>query len=115
MFDCAVIGGGIVGLATAMELLRRQPGIKLVVLEKESDLPFTKPGATAALSIQGSITSQEVTRRDLRAKAIERWSSSARSTEFLMMFAGRWSSRLETRSCPCSTTCSAGDFENGLT
>jgi L-2-hydroxyglutarate oxidase len=37
MFDCAIIGGGVVGLATAMTLGRRQPDIKLVVLEKESD------------------------------------------------------------------------------
>jgi len=35
----AVIGAGIVGLATAREILRRQPGATLVVLEKES-----KPG-----------------------------------------------------------------------
>jgi len=33
--DIAVIGGGIVGLATARELLQRRPGQRLVVLEKE--------------------------------------------------------------------------------
>jgi L-2-hydroxyglutarate oxidase LhgO len=33
--DIAIIGGGIVGLATARELLRRRPGRRLVVLEKE--------------------------------------------------------------------------------
>jgi L-2-hydroxyglutarate oxidase len=33
--DIAVIGGGIIGLATARELLRRRPGARLVVLEKE--------------------------------------------------------------------------------
>jgi L-2-hydroxyglutarate oxidase len=35
MFDFAVIGGGIVGLSTARALLERQPGARLVVLEKE--------------------------------------------------------------------------------
>ncbi|MDQ4061237.1 MAG: L-2-hydroxyglutarate oxidase [Pseudomonadota bacterium] len=37
-FDFCVIGGGIVGLATAMKLLERRPGASLVVLEKESGL-----------------------------------------------------------------------------
>ena len=35
MYDFCVIGGGIVGLATGMELLRRQPGASLLLLEKE--------------------------------------------------------------------------------
>src|SRR3954468_19579785 len=33
--EIAVIGGGIVGLAAARELLQRRPGTRLVVLEKE--------------------------------------------------------------------------------
>ena len=35
-YDIAIVGGGIVGLATARELLARQPGLKLAVIEKES-------------------------------------------------------------------------------
>lgn len=35
-YDIAIIGGGIVGLATAWKLLETQPGLKLAVLEKES-------------------------------------------------------------------------------
>jgi L-2-hydroxyglutarate oxidase len=35
MYDFAVIGGGIVGLATAREILLRNPGASLVLLEKE--------------------------------------------------------------------------------
>jgi len=34
-FDVAVVGGGIVGLAVARELLARRPGARLAVLEKE--------------------------------------------------------------------------------
>jgi L-2-hydroxyglutarate oxidase len=34
-FDYCVVGAGIVGLAVAMELLRREPGSRVVVLEKE--------------------------------------------------------------------------------
>ena len=38
MYDYAVIGGGIVGVSTAMQLLERRPGSSLVLLEKESAL-----------------------------------------------------------------------------
>lgn len=38
MYDYAVIGGGIVGVSTAMQLLEARPGSSLILLEKESDL-----------------------------------------------------------------------------
>ena len=44
MYDRIVIGGGIVGLATARELLRREPGQRLVVLEKEPGLGAHQTG-----------------------------------------------------------------------
>ena len=36
--DVAVVGGGILGLACAAELLRRRPGCKVVLLEKEAEV-----------------------------------------------------------------------------
>ena len=36
--DFIVIGGGIVGLATALRILEAKPGTKLLLLEKESSL-----------------------------------------------------------------------------
>jgi L-2-hydroxyglutarate oxidase len=38
IYDFCVVGGGIVGLATAMTLLQRRPGASLILLEKESSL-----------------------------------------------------------------------------
>jgi L-2-hydroxyglutarate oxidase len=43
-YDFCVVGGGIVGLATAREILRRRPGASLVLLEKESDLATHQTG-----------------------------------------------------------------------
>jgi L-2-hydroxyglutarate oxidase len=37
-FDLAIVGGGIVGLATSLQALRRWPGTRLLVLEKEPEL-----------------------------------------------------------------------------
>jgi len=42
--DVAVIGGGIVGLATAHRLLRDRPGLRLVLVEKEPELARHQSG-----------------------------------------------------------------------
>lgn len=43
-FDLAVIGGGIVGLATSYQILRRHPQVRLSILEKEADLALHQSG-----------------------------------------------------------------------
>ncbi|MGH7680494.1 MAG: L-2-hydroxyglutarate oxidase [Candidatus Eiseniibacteriota bacterium] len=43
-YDLAIVGGGILGLATAREVLLRVPGMKVVVLEKESSLARHQTG-----------------------------------------------------------------------
>lgn len=42
--DLAIVGGGIVGLATAYRLLQRLPDLRLVVLEKERELATHQSG-----------------------------------------------------------------------
>jgi glycine/D-amino acid oxidase-like deaminating enzyme len=39
-----LVGGGIIGLATARELSSRYPGMKICVLEKEADVAFHQSG-----------------------------------------------------------------------
>jgi L-2-hydroxyglutarate oxidase len=53
MHDFCVIGGGIVGLATATELLRRHPGASLVVLEKEDGLGRHQTGRNSGVIHSG--------------------------------------------------------------
>lgn len=42
--DLAVIGGGIVGLATTYRLLERRPGLRIAILEKEAELASHQSG-----------------------------------------------------------------------
>ena len=45
IYDCAIIGGGIVGLSTAMTLSRRQPRCSILLLEKEPGLALSARAA----------------------------------------------------------------------
>ncbi|MEO5719620.1 MAG: L-2-hydroxyglutarate oxidase [Chthoniobacterales bacterium] len=51
--DCAIIGGGIVGLSAGMALLRKQPGLKVIVLEKEAQLAFHQSGRNSGVIHSG--------------------------------------------------------------
>jgi (S)-2-hydroxyglutarate dehydrogenase len=48
-FDLAVIGGGIVGLSTAMQMTERFPGISVAVLEKEPALARHQTGRNSGV------------------------------------------------------------------
>jgi L-2-hydroxyglutarate oxidase len=43
-FDVVVVGGGIVGLATARRLLEQRPGLRVAILEKEAELATHQSG-----------------------------------------------------------------------
>ena len=51
--DVVIVGGGIVGLATAMKLLERRPGLDLVVLEKESAVGMHQTGHNSGVLHSG--------------------------------------------------------------
>lgn len=52
-FDLAIIGGGIIGLAVAREMMRRRPGARLVLLEKERDLALHQTGHNSGVIHSG--------------------------------------------------------------
>jgi L-2-hydroxyglutarate oxidase len=52
-YDVAVIGGGIVGAATAMALLEATPGLSLVLLEKEARLAAHQTGHNSGVIHSG--------------------------------------------------------------
>ena len=53
-YDFCVVGGGIVGLASAREILRRRPGASLVLLEKEADLATHQTGHNSGVLHSGT-------------------------------------------------------------
>lgn len=52
-YDLTVVGGGIIGLATGMELIRRFPKTKLLVLEKESQIAQHQTGHNSGVIHSG--------------------------------------------------------------
>src|SRR5579859_876700 len=52
-YAMAIIGGGIVGLATARELLKRYPALKLAVLEKEQEVAQHQTGHNSGVIHSG--------------------------------------------------------------
>ncbi len=78
--DVAIVGGGIVGLATAYRLQERFPGTKLLLLEKEREVAhhqtghnsgvlhsgiYYKPGSLRAINCrQGKLAMQEFCQRE---------------------------------------------------
>ncbi len=53
MYDVAIIGGGIVGLSTAYEYLRKNPSNKLIVFEKESKVATHQTGNNSGVIHSG--------------------------------------------------------------
>jgi L-2-hydroxyglutarate oxidase LhgO len=47
--DLAIIGGGILGLATARELLSRKPGLRVTILEREPDIATHQTGRNSGV------------------------------------------------------------------
>jgi len=52
-FDRVVVGGGILGLAVAREILRRRPGLRLVLLEKEPGVARHQSGHNSGVIHSG--------------------------------------------------------------
>lgn len=51
--DVAIVGGGLVGLATAYQLLRRRPDLRVTVLEKESSVARHQSGHNSGVIHSG--------------------------------------------------------------
>lgn len=53
VYDVVVVGGGIVGLATALQIQKKKPGIKLLLIEKETELAKHQTGNNSGVIHSG--------------------------------------------------------------
>ena len=53
MYDIAIIGGGIVGLSVAMQTSQQRPGLRIVILEKESSVAQHQTGHNSGVIHSG--------------------------------------------------------------
>jgi L-2-hydroxyglutarate oxidase len=53
VFDISIVGGGIVGLATAYKLQKKYPNLTIAVLEKEEQLAFHQTGRNSGVIHSG--------------------------------------------------------------
>ena len=54
--DVAIVGGGIVGLAAAQELIERRPGLKITLVEKEAELAMHQTGHNSGVVHAGKVS-----------------------------------------------------------
>ncbi len=52
-YDIIIIGAGIIGLATTRTLLIQHPNLKLLILEKESDIALHQTGRNSGVIHSG--------------------------------------------------------------
>src|SRR5215472_15760211 len=53
LYDVVVVGAGIVGVASARELLRRRPGLRLALIDKESRIGVHQTGHNSGVIHSG--------------------------------------------------------------
>ena len=53
IYDIAIIGGGIVGLATALKIQKARPDLKIAILEKEDQLAKHQTGNNSGVIHSG--------------------------------------------------------------
>ncbi len=53
IYDVAIVGGGIVGLATALQLLQQRPGTAVLLIEKEKELASHQTGHNSGVIHSG--------------------------------------------------------------
>ena len=52
-FDVSIVGGGIIGLATGLEMTQRLPGVRLAIVEKEDRLASHQTGHNSGVIHSG--------------------------------------------------------------
>lgn len=54
-FDLTVVGGGIVGVSSAREILLRHPHLKIAIVEKEHKLAYHQSGHNRSVALTNCV------------------------------------------------------------
>jgi cation diffusion facilitator CzcD-associated flavoprotein CzcO len=92
MFDVGIIGGGIVGLATAYQLGQKFRNCRLRLLRRNHLWPSIRPDTIPGFYIQVSITNPVLSKRLIVETASKRWNNFARNRASIMNYAEKSSS-----------------------
>lgn len=92
-YDVAVVGGGIVGLATARELILRHPALSFILLEKEKELGGLRFSRRGKRTKPGSVLFLEDPRRRASA-ALTRLSSGFSLNGDISTLSAAWLARI---------------------
>src|SRR5579884_1138374 len=106
IYDVAIIGGGIVGLATALELLRERPRLALVLLEKEKAVAQHQSGHNSGVIHAGIYYTPGSLKAQLCREGAAATRLSARSKALRSKPAASSSSRPARPSCSGWRRCS---------
>ncbi len=87
--DVLIIGGGVVGLAVALEMTQRFPRQRLLLIEKEDQVARHQSGHNSGVIHSGVYYKPGSLKARLCVAGAPRWSSSAAPMEFPTMFAVR--------------------------
>ena len=87
--DFAVVGGGLIGLATARALLDRRPGARLAVFEKEPELGRHQSGRNSGVVHAGVYYARARSKPGCAERDAQRCGPSPTSTAFHTHCAGR--------------------------
>ena len=106
-YDIAIIGAGIIGLATAMRLAQEYPRYKIIVLEKDGEVAQHQTGHNSGVIHAGIYYAPGRRRRTSAQPVASCCASSAMNAASSTRCAARSSSPLTTKKCRACKTCTS--------
>ena len=106
-YDVIIIGGGAVGLGVALEITRRFPHLRLLVLEKEDRVARHQSGHNSGVIHSGVYYKPGSMKARLCVTGRRPWSNSAASMGLRTRSAGKLSSQLTLTNCRGWKSCAA--------
>ena len=113
-FDIVIIGGGIIGLASAHKIVQRHPNVRLVVLEKEDRLAAHQTGHNSGVIHSGLYYEPGSAKARTCAAGREELISFARRNDIAHEICGKIVVATQTRELPALEKIYQNGLENGV-